>query len=187
MKKILIISATPRQGGNSDMLADRVAMGALARGAQVKKVNLRELDLNFCKACDACQQSRETFCVQQDDMGNLYADLLQSDVIVFATPIYFFTVSGQMKVLLDRTYALGGGDDWTALKGKKAAMVLTYADANPLYSGVNNAYRMFKDAFEFLQIEEVGCLHASCGAAGEIAQNTKALDEAHTLGWQIAE
>lgn len=181
----MIISASPRKNANSDILAEHVANEARIQGASVEKLNLRGLDIHGCTACDACQQSRDRFCVQRDDMAMLYPKLLHADVIVFATPIYFFAVSGQMKIFLDRLYALGSTDDWTALRGKQAAMIFTYADDNPLYSGVMNAYRMFKDAFEFLQIEEVGCLHASCGVAGAVSHNAAAIEAAASLGRRL--
>jgi len=186
MTSILVISASPRKNANSDLLADRLIAGATAAGASVEKIRLRELSINYCRACDACQKSAETPCVQQDDMNALLPKLRAAGVLVFASPIYFFSLSGQMKVFLDRTYALGGGEDWSALSGKKCATLFTYADANPMYSGVSNAYRNFQDACLFLGLTDAGCLHATCGAAGEIANNQAILQEAEALGRKLA-
>jgi len=186
MRKVLVISATPRREGNSDILADRVADGARAAGAEVEKVRLADRKIGYCRACDSCQKSRETLCVQQDGMSDLYLKILQADAIVLASPIYFFTISGQLKVFLDRTYALGGGGDWTALAGKKAAAVFTYAEPNALYSGVTNAFRMLQDACSFLGVELVGCVHAPCAAPGEIRGNAAALKAAEELGHELA-
>lgn len=186
MPSILVISASPRKNANSDLLADRLIAGAEAGGAQVEKIRLRELAINYCKACDACQKSVEAPCVQKDDMNALLPKLRAADVLVFASPIYFFTLSGQLKVFLDRTYALGGADDWSALSGKKCVTLFTYADANPMYSGVSNAYRTFQDACLFLGLTDAGCLHATCGAAGEIANNANILQEAEALGRKLA-
>ena len=188
MTSILVISASPRKNANSDILADRVIVGATAMHTEVEveKIRLRELSINYCTACDACQQSAEAMCVQKDDMNALLPKLRAADAIVFASPIYFFTLSGQLKVFLDRTYALGGGSDWSALHGKKGATVFTYADSNAMYSGVTNAYRVFQDAFQFLGLTDAGCLHATCGAAGEIAQNEAILAQAEALGRKLA-
>ncbi|MHB0939896.1 MAG: flavodoxin family protein [Armatimonadota bacterium] len=186
MPSILVISASPRKHANSDLLADRLVAGATAAGAQVEKIRLRDLTINYCKACDACQKSAEALCVQQDDMNALLPKLRAADVLVFASPIYFFIISGQMKVFLDRTYALGGGSEWSALHGKKCVTLFTYADANPMYSGVTNAYRTFQDACLFLGLTDAGCLHATCSAAGEIAQNAAILEEAEALGRKLA-
>jgi multimeric flavodoxin WrbA len=186
MKKVLVISSTPRKNGNSDILADQVVSGARAAGAQVEKVRLSELKIGFCKACGACQKSRQTLCVQKDDMAGIYPKLLEADAVVLATPIYFFAVSGQMKTFLDRTYALGGGQDWTAMSGKQAALIFTYGEPNALYSGVVNAFRMFQDAFSFLGIEIVDCVHAACGEAGEVKANKAAMTAAEQLGRRLA-
>lgn len=186
MKQILVISATPREGGNSDILADQVIARARSAGAAPEKVRLSRLRIEPCDACDACQGTRDAACKIEDDMAELYPKLLRAQVLVLATPIYFFAASAQMKCFLDRLYALGGGGDWTALAGKKVAVLLTYADANPLYSGVTNAYGMFRDACQFLKMELVECLHASCGAPGEVRNNAAVMAAAGELGRKLA-
>ncbi len=186
MKRILVISATPRESGNSDILADQLIAGARSAGAEPEKIRLGRLRIQPCDACDACQGTREAPCVIEDDMTAIYPKLLSAHVLVLATPIYFFGASAQMKCFLDRTYALGGGGDWTALAGKRVAVLLTYADANPLLSGVANAYGMFRDACRFLQMELIECIPASCGAAGEVRSNATAMAEALELGRKLA-
>ena len=186
MKKILIVSATPRKNRNSDILADQAVAGARAAGAQVEKVRLADLKIGCCKACGACQKSLVAPCVQKDDMAKLLPKLLEADAVVFASPIYFFSVSGQMKTFLDRTYALGGGNDWSAMSGKRAGLLFTYAEPNALYSGVVNAFQMFQGAFEFLGIELVDCVHAACGEAGEVRSNEAAMTAAEDLGRKLA-
>ncbi|MGZ4953414.1 MAG: flavodoxin family protein [Halobacteriota archaeon] len=102
-KKVLILSASPRRGGNSDLLCDQFMRGAQESGHQVEKIFLRDNEINFCLACDACR-SNESNCVQQDDMAEILNKMMAADVIVMATPVYFYTMSGQMKTLIDRTY-----------------------------------------------------------------------------------
>lgn len=186
MKRILVVSATPRTGGNSDILADQVIAGARSVGADPEKIRLGNLRITPCDACDACQGSRDAACVIDDDMTAIYPKLLSAQVLVLATPIYFFTVSAQMKCFLDRTYALGGGGDWTALAGRKVAVLLTHADENPLYAGVPNAYGMFRDACQFLKMELAECMPVCCGAAGEVRKNAKAMAAAVELGRKLA-
>ena len=185
MKRFLVISSSPRKDANSDILADQVIAGAKARGAHVEKVRLAGLKIGYCIACEACQKSPDTFCVQKDDMKDLYPKILKADVLVFASPIYWFAVSGQMKVFLDRTYALGGAGNWTALKGKKAACLFTYADPNPLESGVVNAFRMFQDAFGFLGVEITDCVHAACQDQGEVRKNKAMMEAARAVGEKL--
>lgn len=103
-KKILIISTSPRQGGNSDILADEFGRGAQEAGHQVEKVSLHDKTIGFCKGCLACQQNQR--CVIRDDMDTITQKMHDAEVIVFATPIYYYSVCGQMKTLLDRSNPL---------------------------------------------------------------------------------
>jgi multimeric flavodoxin WrbA len=187
MKRMMVVSSSPRKDSNSEILADAVAAAAKKAGADVDKVRLTELKIGFCRGCDACQKSPETPCAQKDDMAGLLQRLRLADAIVLASPIYFFALSGQMKVFLDRTYALGGGGDFSALKGKAAAVVLTYGDADMLTSGALNALGTFRDAFSFLGIRNVGCVQASCSLPGGIRDNARALEEASDLGGKLAQ
>ena len=103
-KKVLVLSASPRKGGNSDLLCDQFMLGATDAGHQVEKIFLRDKRIGHCTACDACQGNGGR-CVQQDDMAEILDRMIRADVIVMATPVYFYTMNGQMKTLIDRTYA----------------------------------------------------------------------------------
>lgn len=103
-KKILILSTSPRKGGNSDILADEFARGAHDAGHQVEKVSLHDKTIGFCRGCLACQQNQR--CVIRDDMDTITQKMHDAEVIVFATPIYYYSVCGQMKTLLDRSNPL---------------------------------------------------------------------------------
>ena len=99
-KKILILSTSPRRGSNSEALAEAFAKGAAESGHEVELIAMREKDLRFCRGCFACQKSGR--CVIGDDMQQIVPKMEQADVLVFATPIYYYEMSGQMKTLLDR-------------------------------------------------------------------------------------
>lgn len=101
MKKVLILSTSLRMRGNSDLLADEFQRGAVERGHAVEKINLFDKHIGFCKGCLACQSTKK--CVIQDDANAIVEKMLDADVLVFATPIYFYEMCGQMKTLLDRT------------------------------------------------------------------------------------
>ena len=103
-KKILILSTSPRKGGNSDGLADAFAEGAREAGHQVKKIVLYDKTIGFCRGCLACQKTQR--CVIPDDADAIARKMLTADVIAFATPIYYYEMSGQMKTLLDRANPL---------------------------------------------------------------------------------
>lgn len=103
-KQILIISTSPRENGNSETLANQFAQGAKEVGHNVEKIVLYNKSIGFCKGCLACQKNKG--CVIKDDVQDILEKLLDADVVVFATPIYFYEMSGQMKTLLDRTNPL---------------------------------------------------------------------------------
>ena len=97
MKKVIVISTSLRAGSNSDMLADKFMEGTLQAGHEVEKISLIGKDIRFCRGCLACQKLGK--CVIQDDVDAIMQKVLHADVIVWATPIYYFEMSGQMKVL----------------------------------------------------------------------------------------
>ena len=104
MKKVIIISTSLRTGSNSDMLANQFIEGAKAAGHEVEKISLAEKDIKFCKGCLACQKLGK--CVIKDDTNDIMQKVLNADVVCWATPIYYYEMSGQMKTLIDRMNAL---------------------------------------------------------------------------------
>jgi multimeric flavodoxin WrbA len=104
MKKVLVLSASPRKGGNSDTLCDKFIKGAQESGAQAEKIFLRDKTINYCTGCGRCLK-RSRGCSQKDDMTEVLQKMIDADVIVLSTPVYFYTLNGQMKTLIDRTCA----------------------------------------------------------------------------------
>lgn len=107
-KKVLIISTSPRKGGNSDTLAEEFAKGAREAGHEVEKIGLWDKTIGFCRGCLACQKTGR--CVIRDDADIIARKMLTADVIVYATPIYYYEMSGQMKTMLDRGNPLYSSD-----------------------------------------------------------------------------
>lgn len=184
-RKILVVIGSPRRNGNSASLAREAATGAKEAGAKVETIFLQGMNIQPCTACDACRRKLKKDCILKDDMRALYPKMKAADGIVIASPIYWFTVSAQTKLFMDRWYALGG-DDGYELAGKKFAVVLAYADADPFSSGAVNALRMFQDAFNYLGAEVVGTVYGSAWKAGEIRKNKALMDAARALGKKIA-
>jgi multimeric flavodoxin WrbA len=184
-REILVVLGSPRRNGNSATLAKQVASGAKASGARTEIISLQEMDIRPCTACDACRKKLKKNCIIQDDMKDLYPKLRAADGIVIASPVYWFTVSAQTKLFMDRWYALGG-DDGYELAGKKFGIVLAYADADPFVSGAVNALRTLQDAFNFLGAELVGAVYGSAWKAGEIKKNKALMEAAYELGRKIA-
>ena len=104
MKRVIVISTSLRRGSNSDMLADKFVEGAKAAGNDVEKISLMGKEIQFCKGCFACQKLGR--CVIKDDVNDIMAKVLEADVVCWATPIYYYEMSGQMKTLIDRLNAL---------------------------------------------------------------------------------
>lgn len=178
---IIALMASPRKGSNSTLLGNKIVEGARASGGRVEVVSLHRMKIKPCTACDKCHAADDRFCVIRDDMQKLYPKIVAADAIIYATPVYWFTVSAQMKLFLDRTYALGGPSGY-ALRGKRMAVALTYGDVDPFRSGAVNALRTFQDAFAYVGAEFVGYVYGTGLAPGEIAKNRALMREAWELG-----
>ena len=187
-KNVLILKGSPRQAGNSATLAEQVAAGAKEAGGQVETVYLHELDIEPCDACDICQKG-DIDCVIEDDMQELYPKVRAADAVVYASPIYWFSVSAQLKLFIDRCYAMADGEDAPAdygLAGKKIGVALTYGDVDPYSSGAVNAIRMFQDMFRYVPSEIVDIVYGYAMDEGEIKGNAKVMQRAFDLGTKLA-
>lgn len=121
MKNVLIISASPRKNGNSDMLCGRFAKGAEESGHRVEKVFLASENIGYCRGCGVCNSTHQ--CVQKDDMAEILDKMIKADVIVLATPVYFYSMDGQMKTFIDRTVPR-----YTEIVNKDFYFIMTAAD-----------------------------------------------------------
>ena len=120
-KKILILSGSPRKGGNSDILCDEFMRGAQDAGHTVEKIFIRDQKIGYCNACYACRESG--VCVLKDGMQEVLEKMAWADVIVMASPVYFYSIDAQMKAVIDRTLA-----QWTKLPDKEFYYIMTAAD-----------------------------------------------------------
>lgn len=125
MEKVIVISTSLRTGSNSDMLADKFVEGAVQAGHEVEKISLMDKDIQFCRGCLACQKLGK--CVIKDDVNDIMQKVLNADVVVWATPIYYYEMSGQMKVLIDRMNAMYAMD----YKFRDVYMLTTAAETEP--------------------------------------------------------
>jgi multimeric flavodoxin WrbA len=182
-KSILILKASPRERGNSALLAERIADGARQAGALVESIYLHSLDIRPCDACDLCREN-DGECVIPDDMQSLYPKVRAADAIVIATPVYWFTLSAQAKLFIDRWYALLG-EKPNPLRGKRFALLLTYGDADLQTSGGIHALDSFEHMVSYLRGEMAGCIHASADEPGDILQQPAVLEEAYQLGYKL--
>ena len=177
-KRVLIISSSPRKGGNSEMLAAAFAKGAQEAGHQVETVFLREKQVGFCKGCLACLNLGH--CVIQDDAVEIAAKMHNADVLVFATPVYYYCVSGQLKTMLDRANPLFGTD----YAFTKAYLLATAAEAEPeTVEGAVKAVQGWVDCFERCELADT-IFAGGVNGIGDIAGHP-ALDTAYQTGREI--
>ena len=142
MKKILILSASPRRNGNSDILCQQFKKGAEEAGHEVEQIHLYDKKIGFCHACYACFKTGK--CVMQDDMEKILEKIQTSDVIVIATPTYFMTMNGMLKNTIDRFLPkwqeLGGHDVYLIITGhdKKEGLSLVGEELTKIFRELGN-------------------------------------------------
>ena len=185
LQKVLVVTASPRPGGNSTLLAAEAARGAEDAGAEVRLVSLAGKSLGVCRACDRCRKPGAKGCFQEDDLKALHGDLKAADALLIASPVYWFTMSGQAKIFMDRLYVFGA-KGCRELKGKRIGIILTSGDADFRSSGAVNAMSAFKDAFAYLGAPIVGMVHGGGGRAGAVKRNKALMAEAFALGRALA-
>ena len=181
-KRILILKGSPREHGNSSTLADRAADGAREAGAEIESVYLHQLDIRPCDGCDFCIETGA--CIINDDMQPLYPKLLSLDALILASPIYWFTYSAQLKLCIDRWYALWNNHH-DYLRGKPVGIILTYGDVDLYTSGGINAIHTFETMFQFLQAEIVGWVYGSVMDIGDAPKQPELMEKAYQLGKKL--
>jgi multimeric flavodoxin WrbA len=174
-RKVLIISSSPRKGGNSDLLCDEFMKGATEVGHEVEKIFLKDKKINYCTGCSTCFNGGKK-CSQKDDMSEILEKMLSTDVIVMATPVYFYTMCAQMKTFIDRTVAR-----YTEIKNKEFYFIATAAVKNkPSLERTIEGFRGFTSCLD--NPKEKGIIYGT-GAwnIGDI-KKTKAMIEAFEMG-----
>ena len=184
-KRVLLITSSPRKNGNSTTLAMRAAEGVKAAGGVAEIAAIGNMKIAPCTACDACRRNPEAGCIIKDDMQSLYKQIKESEAVLFATPVYWFNMSAQMKLLIDRTYATHTEKGY-AFTGKDVGVLMTYEDEDVYKSGGVNALNSFRDIFNYVRANYVGAVYGSANMAGEVESDNKLLDKAYELGKKIA-
>ena len=176
-KKVLIISSTPRMGGNSDKLCDAFAEGAKEAGNEVEKVRIADLKIGYCTGCYDCQKTGK--CAIKDDARGVIDKMMAADVIVLASPVYFYSICAQLKALIDRTVVV-----YPNLTNKRFYYLLTMADTDRTkFDGPIAALRGFLDCYE--GSEECGMVCADGVYEKGTVNGTKFIAEAKALGASV--
>ena len=177
-KKVLILSGSPRKGGNSDLLCDEFMRGALEAGNQVEKIRVAEKKIGYCSACYYCRQSGG-ICAKKDDMAELLQKMIDADVIVLASPVYFYSIDAQLKTVIDRTVAR-----WTEVKDKEFYYIVTCADEERAsQERTIECFRGYADCVD--GAKEMGVIYGTgVYEKGEI-KNSPVFAEAYSMGASI--
>lgn len=178
-KNILIISTSLRNNANSEILAHEMERGATEVGHNVEFVTLKDKEIKFCKGCLACQKLGK--CVINDDANAITAKMKEADVIVWATPIYYYEMSGQMKTMIDRANSLFS----TGKNFSEVYVITTSADSTrgisqTVLNGVNGWIACFSG------VELKGCLEGGgLEGANEVQKRKDLLEQAYAMGKSI--
>lgn len=180
-KKVLVISTSLRKNSNSDILANQFINGAKETGCEVEKISLINKQIGFCKGCLVCQNKQP--CVIKDDANEIVQKINDADIIAFATPIYFYEMSGQMKTLLDRTNPLFVKD----YQFRDIYLLATCAEDD--VSAVDTTIQGLKGWIECFEKATLKGVIKGIGVTqtGEIANHEKVMNEAYLLGKGIAD
>jgi len=189
--KILGIYGSPRKGGNSEVVLDRVLEGAAAAGAEVKTVHVRDLKMSGCLECGACE--KEGNCVVKDDMQKVYPLLEEADVIVLASPIFFYGLSAQAKAVVDRAQALWSRrmlkkprSQWKNHESGTGYLVAVGATKGKnLFEGVKYVAKYFFDAMDMDY--EGGLFYKGLEGKDDAKNSPEILEEAYSFGKKIVE
>lgn len=173
-KKVLILSGSSRKGGNSDTLCDEFLRGAVESGNEAEKIRVAELTIGGCRGCYACKDTG--VCVIRDDMAALLQKMIDADVLVLASPVYFYSISSQLKAVIDRTVAR-----WLEVKDKEFYYITTMADEETASADTTLAcFRGYADCVE-------GAVEKGVLAVGGVyepgtVKATAAMQQAYEMG-----
>lgn len=177
-KKVLILSGSPRKGGNSDLLCDEFLRGAQESGNQVEKVFLRSKKVAPCNACYYCKNSGGK-CAIPDDMAEILDKMQAADVIVMASPVYFYSIGAQMKAVIDRSVAR-----WTNIPNKEFYYIMTAAeDSDTVMDCTLECFRGFAACLDGAQ--EKGVIYGKGVYEAGATKGLPAMREAYEMGKQV--
>jgi multimeric flavodoxin WrbA len=183
-KKILVLAASPRKGGNSDILCGEFIKGAEETGHETEKIYIKDKEINYCLGCGVCRENG--ICVHTDDMTEMLEKMFSCDILVLATPVYYYSMNAQMKTLIDRCFSIHGLFAHGFSKTKKQEIYI-------IVTGGANAEHYFNTAVEGLRgfisclpgMQEKGIIYGiNAGEAGTV-KDTPAMGKAYEMGKMV--
>ena len=173
-KNILIVSSSPRKGGNSDLLCDEFMRGAREAGHNAEKIRLSEKQINYCTGCCTCI-GKKGACVQKDDMNDIYKKILAADVMVLASPVYFHAMNGQMKTFIDRVCPI-----YSMIQGKDVYFIVSAAGGQLPVDRAVQSLRVFTNCLHDIREKGVISITGVWDVGGVIG--TQSMNHAHSMG-----
>ena len=175
--KNVAINGSPRKNGNSDILCDEFARGAAEAGNHVEKIRVAEKTIGFCRACYACRGTG--VCAIKDDMAEVLQKMIDADVLVLASPVYFYSIDAQLKALIDRTVAR-----WLEVKNKEFYYIVTAADSGKEAAETTLAcFRGYADCVD--GAIEKGVIYGMGVYEKGKVKDTAAMKEAYEMGRNV--
>ncbi len=174
----MILSGSPRKGGNSDILCDEFAQGAQEAGNEVEKIRVASNNIHPCSACYYCRDHGGA-CVYKDDMAAILQKMIDADVLVLASPVYFYSIDAQLKAMIDRTVAR-----WLEVKNKEFYYIVTMAD-EPRQSA-DTTLACFRGYAECVEgaVEKGVIIGSGVYEPGNV-KNTPAMEQAYKMGKNV--
>jgi multimeric flavodoxin WrbA len=181
--RVLGIMGSPRRNGNTHLLVSEVLKGAASEGAATDLLLLGDLDIRECDGCHACWKGKE--CSKRDDMNAVYPRLIESDVVVFGTPVYWYGPTALMKGFIDRFVYFNCPENRAKIRGKTAALVVPFEETDPETVAPVEAF--FEKCLAYLETELSARLIApGVTRRGEVADDPKLMEQALALGKALA-
>lgn len=183
MKNVLALLGSPNRDGNTALLLERFLEGMTeGNSSEIEYVSLNEAEILPCQGCNYCHEHGTGCIIRDDDMLRLCQNVMESHVLVFATPIYWWNMTAQMKLFIDRLYGMNYA---SGFHGKKVVLLMTYGGEKP-NSGPDHVENIFRDICEFTGMN----LRAVYGVCTDdympVAENVQAQQEVKALGRRVA-
>ena len=183
MTKVLGVVGSPRKRGNTHILVSKILDGASYEGATVEAIFLDDLKIRECDGCHACWNEKE--CSKKDDMNDIYPKIIESDVILFGTPVYWYGPTGLMKLFIDRFVYFNCPENRAKIRGKAAAIAVPFEEED--LDTVAPLELFFEKCLSYLEMEFVGKIIApGVGWKGEVLEKEEYLKDAYKLGIRLA-
>jgi len=182
-KRILGVIGSPRKRGNTHILVSRILDGAEEEGAVTESLFLNDLNVRECDGCHACWKGKQ--CSKKDDMNNIYPKVIQSDIIIFGTPVYWYGPTALMKCFIDRFVYFNCPENRAKIRGKSAIIAIPFEEEDPKTADL--LVKFFRKSLQYLEMKLNGkILVPGVGRRGDIFEKADRLEESYELGKKIA-